>query len=103
MIAAQPHKTFGIIGYDNFKMSYVMSQVTSMDTSLLTMEGDLDPRGNALIVYGTVNEYLTGEHDKMVKGIYRFESDDKFALEVHDLPIGETGTKVFEIVYTRKM
>ncbi len=52
--------------------------------------------------YGTIDEYLTGEHDKMVKTVWRFISDDKMVLEIHDLPIGENNTKVVEITYTRK-
>jgi hypothetical protein len=64
-------------------------------------EGDMDPSGKVLITYGTLDEYLTGEHDKMVKYVWRFDSDDKIVLEIHDLPIGEKNTKVLEIVSTR--
>ena len=97
-----PMEGFTLLGYDNFKRSFVSTQVTSVDTAMLHLEGDMDPTGKALIVYGTLDEYLTGEHDKMVKGIYRFPSADAMTLEVHDLPIGETNTKVFEVRYTRK-
>ena len=48
-----------------------------------------------------LDEYLTGEHDKMVKSVFRFVSEDEMKLEVHDLPIGESNTKVVEITYTR--
>ena len=95
----QSHLT---MGYDRFKRSYVTAQVQSLDTALLTSEGDMDPSGKALVTYGTLDEYLTGEHDKMVKYIWRFESEDKIVLEVHDLPIGLRGTKVFETIYTRR-
>ncbi len=97
-----PMEGFLLLGYDNFKQSFLFTQVTSMDTAMLHTEGDMDPSGNALLMYGTIDEYLTGEHDKMVKGIYRFPSADAMSLEVHDLPIGEANTKVFEILYTRK-
>jgi len=97
-----PLQTFGLLGYDNFKMSYVAVQVSSMDTAMFTTEGDLDPGGDALLMYGTVDEYLTGEHDKMVKNVWRFLSDDRLVLEVHDLPIGETGTQVVEVTFKRK-
>ncbi len=95
-------ESFSIIGYDNFKMSYVGATVSSMDTALLTYEGDMDPSGKALISYGTLDEYLTGEHDKMVKYVWRFPSEDRMVLEVHDLPIGENNTKVVEVAYTRR-
>ena len=97
-----PLRTFMLIGYDNFKQSYVTTNVSSMDTSMIRSEGDMDPSGKALISYGTLDEYLTGEHDKMVKSVWRFEGPDRMVLEVHDLPIGETNTKVFEIAYERK-
>ena len=47
-----------------------------------------------LIYYGTIDEYLTGEHDKMVKTVWRFPSADELVMEVHDLAIGATGTQV---------
>lgn len=97
-----PSQTFMILGYDNFKMSYVTTSVSSVDTALTTSEGDLTPDGKSLVAYGTLDEYLTGEHDKMVKYAWRFLSDDEMALEVHDLPIGEHNTKVVEIRFKRR-
>jgi hypothetical protein len=98
----RPAHSFMIMGYDNFKMSYVTSMVSTFDTAMLHSEGDLAQDGNTLITYGTLDEYLTGEHDKMVKYVWRLVSDDKVVMEVHDLPIGETNTKVIEVVSTRK-
>ncbi|NOT31024.1 MAG: DUF1579 family protein [Planctomycetes bacterium] len=96
-----PSETFYVLGYDNFKMSFVTTAVTNMDTAMLSSEGDMDPSGEVLITYGTLDEYLTGEHDKMVKYVWRFHGKDKIVCEVHDLPIGEKNTKVVEIAYTR--
>ena len=73
-----------------------------MDTIMIHQEGDMDPGGKALLMYGTLDEYLTGEHDKMVKTVFRFLSEDEIVMEVHDLPIGEKNTKVFEIRYKRR-
>ncbi len=98
----QPIEMYSITGYDNFKMSYVVTTINSIDTAMVRHEGDMDPSGKALLTYGTLDEYLTGEHDKMVKTVWRFHSEDKITMEVHDLPIGEKNTKVFEIVYTRQ-
>jgi hypothetical protein len=53
-------------------------------------------------MYGTLDEYLSGEHDKMVKYVYRFVSADEIVFEVHDLPIGEVNTQVMEFRFTRK-
>ena len=57
---------------------------------------------DALVTYGTIDEYLTGEHDKMVKYVWRFRGDDAMTFEVHDLPIGESNTKVVEVTFKRK-
>jgi hypothetical protein len=94
-------KTTFILGYNIFKMSYVSAAINSVDTIMIYSEGDLDPAGKALLMYGTLDEYLTGEHDKMVKSVWRFVSDDEMKLEIHDLPIGESNTQVFEIRYRR--
>lgn len=93
--------SYYLLGYDNFKMSYVTTVVSSGETAMRHFEGDMTPDGKSLISYGTLDEYLTGEHDKMVKSVWRFIDADTFLLEIHDLPIGEVNTKVFEIKYTR--
>ena len=85
-----------------YKQSYVATAVDTMDTAMRRAEGDLDPSGKALLMYGTIDEYLTGEHDKMVKLVWRFLSDDELVLEIHDLPIGEKNTKVVETRYRRR-
>lgn len=97
----RPIKSFNVMGYDNFKMSYVSTSVQTMDTAMVRAEGDMDPSGKVLIMYGTLDEYLTGEHDKMVRTVIRFVNKDKMIMEIHDLPIGEKNTKVVEVVYTR--
>ncbi len=102
MMMGQPFKGYTMMGYDNFKMSYVAASMTTWDTALRMSEGDIDPRTNALIMYGTVDEYLTGEHDKMSKLVFRFDGDDKYTWEIHDLSIGEKNTKVIEVTHTRK-
>lgn len=98
----QPMETFMLLGYDNFKQSFVSTHVSSLDTAMTHGEGDMDPGGKALLSYGTLDEYLTGEHDKMVKYVWRFPSADRIILEVHDLPIGEQNTKVVEFTYIKK-
>ncbi|MEO1699129.1 MAG: DUF1579 family protein [Planctomycetota bacterium] len=95
-------ETHSWLGYDNFKQSYVWTGISSADTAMNHAEGDLTQHGSSLLLYGTLDEYLTGEHDKMVKYAWRFLSDDEMVLEVHDLPIGEVNTKVVEFRYRRK-
>ena len=100
-IMGMPLQAHTWLGYDNFKQSFVSTRVSSMDTAMTHAEGDLTQDGKALITYGTLDEYLTGEHDKMVKYVWRFVSDDEMALEVHDLPIGEENTEVLHVAYKR--
>jgi hypothetical protein len=97
-----PRKGFGITGYDSYKKKYVSSWVDSITTTLITYEGNFDQTGKVMLSFGLLDEPITGEHDKCVKYVWRFLDPDKMVFEVHDLPIGETNTKVFEIVYTRK-
>jgi hypothetical protein len=97
-----PRKGFGITGYDNYKKKYVSSWVDSITTTLITYEGNFDQTGKVMLSFGFLDEPITGEHDKCVKYVWRFLDPDKMVFEVHDLPIGETNTKVFEIIYTRK-
>lgn len=96
-----PLESVTLMGHDNFKQSFVVTTVQNMDTAMNRAEGDLTPDGKALVLYGTIDEYLTGEHDKMVKQAWRFLSDDKMTLEIHDLPIGEQNAKVIEMTFTR--
>lgn len=97
-----PMNSFMILGYDNFKKSFRATMINSIDTAMLVSEGDLTQKEDVLITYGTLDEYLTGEHDKMVKYVWRFLNEDEILFEVHDLPIGEENTKVFEIRSKRK-
>ena len=90
-----------IMGYDKFKMSYVATSVSTMDTAMNRVEGDLNQAGDVLLLYGTIDEYLDGQHDKMSKTVYRFLGQDKIVMEVHDFTIGEENTKVVEVTYKR--
>ena len=101
-LMGMPGTAFHVMGYDKLKMSYVWTGFTTYDTAMNHAEGDVTHDGNTLILYGTLDEYITGEHDKMVKYLYRFLSDDEYVLEVDDLAIGEKHTKVMEFRYKRK-
>jgi hypothetical protein len=96
-----PFKSFGFAGYDNFKKAYVRSIIDSQQTAILSAQGKLAQDGKTLIWYGTMDEYLTGENDKMVKYVVRWKDADHFIEEVHDLAIGETNTQVIELAFSR--
>ncbi len=101
-LMGQKVQGFWLVGYDNFKMSYVMTMVNSMDTAMLRAEGDFLRDGSTLVTYGTLDEYLTGEHDKMVRYVLRFADADHFTLEVHDLHIGLENSMVVEVRFARQ-
>jgi hypothetical protein len=98
----QPTKGLMILGYDNFKERYVQMKVDSMQTSIFNAFGHFDQSGDNLILWGTIDEPMTPEQDKQVKCVYRGFGKDKFVLEVHDMMIGESNTKVLEYEYVRK-
>jgi hypothetical protein len=101
-LMGRPYESFWVLGYDNFKQSFVITTVQNMDTAMLRSEGDLTQDGKTLVTWGTLDEYLTGEHDKIVKNVFRFVDADHLTIEVHDMHIGETNTQVLDIGLARK-
>ena len=101
-LMGRPYHNQMTMGYDNFRQKYLTAGVDDMQTVLLTTEGNFDLSRSALIMYGCIDEPMTGEIAKPVKSVWRFAGPDKFTHEVHDLAIGEENTKVFEITYTRR-
>ena len=97
-----PTRGFHVFGYDPFKQSFTGSFFSTSSQQMLTYEGDFTQDGKTLIAYGPMDEPVTGEHDKMVKYVWRMKSDDHMVFEIHDLPIGEEKTKVVELEYRRK-
>lgn len=94
----------GLLGYDNWNKHYVGTWTDTMTTSILTMQGtwDKNPAAKpALHLYGTLDEYLDGTNDKNVRYTWRILDADTIQFEVHDLDIGETGTRVIEIMSKR--
>jgi len=100
-VMGQPFQGQMTMGYDNFKQKYTTAAVDTMQTTLITSEGNFDQSRQVLIMYGKIDEPMTGEIGKTFKSVWRFDGPDKITREVHDLAIGETNTKVFEVVYTR--
>ncbi|HSR70015.1 MAG TPA: DUF1579 family protein [Acidobacteriota bacterium] len=99
-LAGSKTRSFGIHGYDNFKQKFVSVTFDNNSTALSRFEGVLDQSGTALHLWGTVDEPMTGEHDKMAEGVVRILDANRFLLEVHDLAIGDD-SKVLEFEFTR--
>ena len=98
-----PSEGFGIMGYDNFKQKYVNVWVDSNGTQMLTSEGVVcDPEGKNIVLYGNMDEFLTGENDKAVRYATKILDDDTFEFSIWDLGIGPEGAVVIKITYTRQ-
>lgn len=88
------------LGYDNYKHKFVASYIDNLGTSIRNAEGLLDQSQTTLSLWGTMDEWMTDEHDKPVMYRYRIINENTFSFEVHDLAIG-TQSKVIEVLYTR--
>jgi hypothetical protein len=98
-----PYESFSIIGYDNYAKNHVVVSVTSMDTSMVTARGlVVDPSHRVTALYGTLDEYATGELHKPFKAVTRKVDADHHQMEVWDLGIGDAGAKVLEYTFVRK-
>lgn len=96
------NKGLTILGYDNFKQRFVQTTVDAVQTCMNSASGLFDQKGDHLILWGTIDEPMTPEQDKQVKYVYRNFGQDKWTLEIHDMMIGESNTRVFEVEYARK-
>jgi hypothetical protein len=102
-LMGKPYEGFGISGFDATKKKHVASWVDNGNTAMHYYEGTVvDPTGAVVALYGTLDEFLTGEHDKPVRYTRRKVSDDKFVLEIWDLGIGELGQVVMRQTFTRR-
>jgi hypothetical protein len=98
-----PFRGFGLLGWDNYKQKYVGMWCDSMSTALATMEGVVcDPKGESIVLYGLIDEFLTGEHDKVVKYVWKFVDDDTMVFELWDMAIGPSGAAVMRLTYQRR-
>ena len=103
LMMGMPFRGFALLGWDDFKQKYVGIWCDSMSTALATMEGVVvDPRGETIVLYGLMDEFLTGERDKLVKYVFRFVDDDTMVFEIWDMGIGASGATVMRLTYRRR-
>ena len=88
------------IGYDNYKQKFVYSSIDDLSTTILGAEGILNPSIKVLSLWGTMDEWMTDEHDKPVMYRYIIIDENNYVFEVHDLSMGDK-SKVIEVMYTR--
>jgi hypothetical protein len=98
-----PYEGFGTSGFDNTKKKHVGTWVDNSGTTLIHSEGTVvDPTGQVTVLYGTLDEWITGEHDKPIRVTTRKISPDKFTNEIWDLGIGEHGAIVLRYTFSRR-
>ena len=73
------------IGYDNYKHKFVATFLNDLGTSLLYAEGMLNASQTTLSLWGSMDEWMTDEHD--IPAMYRFTilDENHFTFELHDL------------------
>ena len=89
------------LGYDNYKHKFVATFIDNLGTSMRSAEGTLDRSKSILSLFGTMDEWMTDEHDKPVLYRYILKDENLFILEIHDLAIVPGDTKVIEVIHTR--
>ncbi len=102
-VMGMPLHGYGMFGFDRFKKKWVATRVSNFDTAMLRFEGVVvDPTGKVRVLWCNLDEYLTGEHDKMAKNVNRKIDENTFVVELWDMDMGPEGGKVMEITYKRK-
>ena len=94
------YEGMSLFGYDNYKKKFTGTWIDTLSTTKNDGEGLLDRTGRIITWYGTMDEYLTGEHDKPVRYVLDLTKDDELRFEVHDLVLGDN-SKVIDIHYSR--
>ena len=90
------------LGYDNYKNKFTVVYIDNLNTSIRTAEGLLDHTGAVLTLWGTMDEWLTDEHDKPVMYKYELLDQQSFQFEVHDLSLAPRSTKVISVRYIKQ-
>jgi len=84
-VANVPYVGRVTIGYDNYKHKFVATFLNDLGTSLLYAEGMLNASQTTLSLWGSMDEWMTDEHD--IPAMYRFTilDENHFTFELHDL------------------
>jgi len=99
-VANIPYKGKLTIGFDNCKQKFVSTFIDNLSTTIHVAEGVLDKKSSTLSLWGTMDEWMTGEHDKLV--LYRFivHNEDSYTFEMHDLSL-LSNPIVITTIYTK--
>ncbi len=101
-VAGVPFAGLLTLGYDNYKHKFVASYVDNLNTSLRTAEGLLDSSGKILSLWGTMDEWMNDEHDKLVLYRYIYKDARNFEFQIHDLAL-QKNSLVMSVSYVRNL
>lgn len=96
-VAGMPYEGKMTVGFDNYKQKFMVTFIDSLGTAMNRAEGLLDQSGNTITLWGTMDEWMTGEHDKPVMYKLTYIDDDHYVYEVHDLGIVPGNTLVVHV------
>ncbi len=95
-------KGIGLVGYDNLKKKYLTFWIDNSGTAMYLAEGSYSPDQKTFTFFGSMDDPITGEHDKTMMLISRTVDDNTRTWEMHDLSLGAGRSKVAEMTCTRK-
>lgn len=98
----QPFSGVGYTGYDNFNKKYVGFWIDNMSTGMSTMDGHLEKDGQTYLMWGKMDEPMTGEKGKKVKYVTKVVDNDTMVFEVYDVTTYGDKKPTMRITYTRK-
>ncbi len=96
----QPFNGLGYTGYDNVKKKYVGLWMDNMGTSVASMEGQFQPDGKTMTMWGKMDDPVSGKSDD-VKYVTQMVDDNTMVFEMFDPSAG--GSKpMMRLTYTRQ-
>lgn len=99
--SGQKYEGLGIMGYDIYHEEFVSVWMDNMSTMLMLMTGNFNEDMTELVMEGTMDDFLTGEKDKLYRTITKIVSDDEHLFEMWEPGLDGEWFKSFDMVYTR--
>jgi hypothetical protein len=98
----RPYESFSIVGYDTFSKNRVAVTVGSTDSSMNVVRGLwADPNEQATAMYGTLEDFISGELHKPFKVVNRNIDANRHVTEIWEFGGNDSGVKVMEFTFTR--
>ncbi len=98
----QPFNGLGYTGYDNFNKKYVAFWIDNMSTGMSTMDGHLEKDGMTYLMWGKMDDPMTGQKGKKIKYVTKVVGNDTMVFETYDIATYGDKKPTMQITYTRK-